>query len=92
MFALDLVSLPESLDDLVGDWLNLFPPGQCKVALLGGTALCWTIWKTRNAACSLNEIFLMILELSFPECVIILSTRPSCRKSKGKEALMKTSS
>ena len=49
MFALDLVSLPESLDDLVGEWLNLFPPGQCKVALLGGTALCWTIWKTRNA-------------------------------------------
>ena len=51
MLALELVRPPDGMEDLVGAWADSFPPIHRKLALSGGAAVCWTIWKTRNDAC-----------------------------------------
>jgi hypothetical protein len=49
--AFGFVRPPESANDLLGECINSFPGPLRKNILCGCTAVCWTIWKTRNDAC-----------------------------------------
>jgi hypothetical protein len=49
--AFGFVRPPESAADMLGVWIGSFPAPLRKNILCGCTAVCWTIWKTRNDAC-----------------------------------------
>lgn len=66
---------------MLGAWLHSFARNQRHLVLRGGVTICWTIWKTRNCACLIKKI-LMIMRLLFLAYVIILKLGASCRENK----------
>lgn len=39
----------------IHDWVRTFPVGIRQILIIGTSALCWSLWKARNAICFQNK-------------------------------------
>jgi hypothetical protein len=53
--ALDLTSIPISVDDMFGSWMDRFNNSDKNLALFGCDAVIWAIWRCRNDCCFGSE-------------------------------------
>lgn len=88
LHAFDLARPLEDIHHLIHGWLDQSPSSIHKLAIIGGTALCWTTWKTRNVACfekkisdDFASVFLVCVFANFSP------TGKSCRQTKRQKAL-----
>jgi hypothetical protein len=54
--AFDLRVVPDNINDLYGYWLSNVGKEKKKLAMVGISAVFWTIWNFRNEACFENKI------------------------------------
>ena len=65
----------------VGPWLNLFLTDHRKMVLVGGTLLCWAIWKSKNFACFDKKMHDDPVAVVFVSAIISLIVQ-YCRQAK----------
>jgi hypothetical protein len=86
MCAFHLASPHDNTEDMFGGWIKSFPITQRKLVLCGASAVCWTLWKTRNDAC-LNRVVLSHPVNVIYRLVVCLLVGQFCRQTKTEEKL-----
>lgn len=59
---------PSSVEDLLSIWILQFRGRQRRLIAVGVSALCWTIWKSRNASCFSGIVLKAPTNLLFSVC------------------------